>query len=149
MNPFFIPNIKDRLAKVMGLPSQADQARKEKFEQLTGQEWLSVPDRFLREEQKIHPKLIGRFYGENNLKKCALEIRRMAEGKLAMRCVYKTRSRSTWSDKSQARQSNGYYSLVVKGDKIGTRNGLNFRMGPDGRYYLGYKNHMDIIMKKI
>ena len=148
MIPFFIPILKDRLAKAMGLSSPADEARKEKFKQLTGPDWLSPPNRFLREEQRIDPKLIGRFYGENNLKKCALEIRRV-DGQLVMRCAYKTRSRSTWSDQSQARQSNGYYSLVVRGESIGTRNGLNFRMGPDGRYYMGYKNHMDIIMKKI
>lgn len=148
MKPFFSPNMKARLAKAMGLSSPADMARKEKFKQLAGEDWLSPPDRFLKEEQKIDPELIGRFYGENNLKKAALEVRRL-DGQLALRCMYKTRSRSTWSDKSQARQSNGYYSLIVKGDRIGTRNGLNFRLGPDGRYYLGYKNHMDITMKKI
>lgn len=148
MRPLFIPRVKDQIAKVIGISPSGDEKRLHKFRRLTGEDWESPPDRFCREEEKIHPRLLGRFYGENNLKKCALEIRRI-EGSIALRCAYKTRSRSTWSDKSQARQSNRYYALVVKGDSIGTRNGLNFRKGPDGRYFLGYRNHMDVIMKKI
>lgn len=143
-----IPLVKHQLAKVMGLESEADKARAKKFTRLAGPDWQAAPDRFCREDEKIDPLLLGRFYGENNLKRCALEIRRV-EGCLALRFSWKTRDHSTWSDKSQARESNRYHSLVVNKDRIGNKNGLNFRRGPDGRFYLGYKNHMDIVMKKI
>ncbi len=149
MSPFLIPRIKDQIAKALGLPSSSDAIRKEKFNRLTGDSWDAPPDRFCREEEKINPRLIGRFYGENNLKKGALEIKRQDDGRLVLRCAYKTRSRSSWSDKTKAQELNSYVSTIAKGNSIGTKNGLNFRRGPDGRYYLGYKNNMEIIMKKI
>jgi len=88
--------IKDQIAKALGLPSSSDAIRKEKFNRLTGDFWDALPpDRLCREEEKIDPKLIGRFYGENNLKKSALEIKRQDNGRLVLRCAYKTRSRSS------------------------------------------------------
>lgn len=144
----FLPTLKTQLGKLMGRPSPAEEARRRKFKQLTTGSWYDPPDGFCREDQRIDPKLIGRFYGENNIKKCALEIRRI-EGKIAFRYAWQTRSRHTWANKSQEEGSNKYHSLIVKGSKIGTRNGLIFRRGSDGRYYLGYKRFMEIIMKKV
>ena len=144
----FMPTLKNQLGKILGLSSPSEEARSHKFKQLTKGDWFESPDRFCREEKRIHPKLIGRFYGENNIKKCALEIRRIEE-KIAFRYAWQTRSRHTWADKSQEEGSNKYHSLIIKGSKIGTRNGLIFRRGPDGRYYLGYKRFMEIIMKKV
>ena len=144
----FMPTLKNQLGKILGLSSPSEEARSHKFKQLTTDNWLESPDRFCREKKRIHPKLIGQFYGENNIKKCAVEIRRV-QGKIAFRYAWQTRSRHTWADKSQEEGSNKYHSLTINSDKIGNRNGLIFRRGSDGRYYLGYKRFMEIIMKKV
>ena len=149
MRHSILSRIKDYTAKILGLPSVANTLREEKFNRLTGDAWHSPPDRFCPEEKRIHPKLIGRFYGENNLKKSALEIRRLDDGRLVFRCAYKTRTRSTWSDNTLGRETNRYFCLVAKGSTIGAKNGLIFRRGPDRRYYLGYKANIEIIMKKV
>ena len=148
MRHAFVPRLTSLIDKFIRLSSQAKKIRHEKFMSLTGSDWSTPPTIFCHEKTKIHPKLIGRFYGENNIKQCCVEIRRV-DRHIAFRCAWRIRSCHTWTDKSQANSSNKYHSLVVDGPKIGTRKGLSFRRGSDGRYYLGNKQFMELVMKKL
>lgn len=148
MRQSLVPRIKTRLSKIIGIPSPGEDIRRQKFIMLTGTGWDTPPTTFCIEKERIHPKLIGRFYGENNIKKCALEIRRI-DGHISFRYAWRIRSRHTWANKGKKEGSNQFHSLVIEGSMIGDRKGLFFTRGADGRYYLGYKRFMEIIMKKV
>ena len=148
MRQSLVPKIKTSLGKIMGIRSPGEEIRRQKFMLMTGTDWDKPPTVYCTEKERIHPKLIGRFYGENNIKKCALEIRRI-NGQIALRYAWRIRSRHTWANKGKKEGSNQYHSLVIEGSKIGNRKGLFFARGTDGRYYLGYKRFMEIIMKKV
>ncbi|MEH0018208.1 MAG: hypothetical protein V6Z89_01080 [Desulfobacter sp.] len=148
MRLYFISGLKTGLHRVMGKTPPAKEERLKKFKRLAGENWYAEPDRFCKEEEKINPVLIGRFYGENSIKKCALEVRQ-TNGKIAFRCAWRTRSSYSWANKALAASGNAYHSLTIKGGEIGDRHGLSFRRGRDGRFYMGYRHHMEIVMKKL
>ncbi len=140
--------LEDSFNRVLGRKTSAEKLRRHKFMRLTGEKWNTPPNVFCREKTRIHPKFIGKFYGENNIKKCAVEIQRI-EGYIAFRFAWRMRKTYTWDNQNSKEVSNGYHGLVIDGVWIGSRRGLFFKRASDGRFYLGYKGFTEVVMKKV
>lgn len=100
------------------------------------------------EKERLDPELMGRFYGENNLKECGLEIYRV-NGKLASRYAWSMKDHGQWIKGMPIPGSNRYRCFSTDGDTIGSMGGLRFRKGDNNLFYIGFKDYPEVVMQRL